>query len=458
MTNAQLDLTVKTLGPRTLASPLGLSTERGDDVADYIRDEVRVLSAIEFSAGDEGKTLPSPQIPSFEKAGPRERIYFDPKKVTAAIVTCGGLCPGLNSVIRSMVMELHHGYGVRRILGVRYGYEGLNPAVGLAPLELEPKSVESIHRHGGSVLGSSRGAQEPAVMVDYLVEREIDILFTLGGDGTQRGAHQIQQEIERRGLKIAVVGVPKTIDNDIAFVDQTFGFDTAVETARTVLDGAHVEAHGARNGLGIVKLMGRDAGFIAAHASLASGEVNFCLVPEVDFELDGEQGLFACLERRLRARSHALVVVAEGCARTIARRLSKSGERDASGNLRFGADGLDVGTYLRDAVKAHFKAKGVPLAVKYIDPSYTIRSVPPTATDEIFCNRLARNAVHAAMAGKTDVLIGRMHGVFTHAPLAVVTGQNKVIDPDRELWLSVLRSTGQPLMRSTEGRASSRPG
>ncbi|MGI5865587.1 MAG: ATP-dependent 6-phosphofructokinase [Myxococcales bacterium] len=452
MTNTLLDLTVKTLGPRTFPSPLGLSTKSGDDVADYIRDDMRVLSTIEWAAGEGGRPSVPAHVPGFEKAGPREHIYFDPKKVTAAIVTCGGLCPGLNSVIRSMVMELYHGYGVRRILGMRYGYEGLNPAVGLAPVELDPKSVESIHRQGGSILGSSRGAQDPAVMVDYLVEREVDVLFTLGGDGTQRGAHQIQLEIERRGLKMAVVGVPKTIDNDVAFVDQTFGFDTAVETARTVLDGAHVEARGARNGVGIVKLMGRDAGFIAAHATLASGEVNFCLVPEVDFELDGEHGLFACLERRLRERSHALIVVAEGCARTIARRLGTPGERDASGNLRYSAGSLDVGTYLRDSVKAHFKAKGIPIAIKYIDPSYTIRSVPPTATDEVFCDRLARNAVHAAMAGKTDVLIGRTHGVFTHVPLAAVTGENKVIDPDRELWLSVLRSTGQPLMRSPEGR------
>jgi 6-phosphofructokinase 1 len=440
-----LDLQVKTLGPRAIASPLGLSTRRGDGVADYVPDETRVLCDIERAGG---RAPPEGEAPSFEKAGPRERLYFDPKKVTAGIVTCGGLCPGLNAVIRSLVMELHHGYGVPRILGFRYGYEGLNPAAGLAPIQLRPGDVDKIHREGGSILGTSRGAQDPAVMADCLAGHEVDVLFTLGGDGTQRGAHQLQLELERRGRRVAVVGVPKTIDNDVSFVDQTFGFDTAVESARGVIDGAHVEAHGARNGIGIVKLMGRDAGFITAQATLASGEANVCLVPEVDFELEGEHGLFAHLERRLRERSHALVVVAEGCARTVARRLGAPGERDASGNLRYSADGLDVGTWLRDAIKAHFKADGVPVAIKYIDPSYTIRSVPPIGTDAVFCDRLARNAVHAAMAGKTDVLIGRVHGLFTHAPLSAVTGRNKAIDPDGELWLSVLRSTGQPLLRS----------
>jgi 6-phosphofructokinase 1 len=439
---------VKTLGPRTFASPLGLSTLADDDVADYVCDETRVLSQIEWTVG-EGAVPPSPATTeSFEKAGPREHIYFHPKKVTVGIVTCGGLSPGLNMVIRSLVMELHHGYGVPRILGFRYGYEGLNPQVGRPPLELTPELVEDCHRLGGSILGLSRGAQDAAVMVDYLVALEIDVLFTLGGDGTQRGAHALQQEIERRGLKIAVVGVPKTIDNDVAFVDQTFGFDTAVEMARTVLDGAHVEAKGARNGVGIVKLMGRDAGFIAAQATLASGEVNVCLVPEVDFEIEGEHGLLAFLEERLRRRSHALVVVAEGCAGTVARRLGAKGERDASGNLRYSADSLDVGVYLRDAIRAHFKGKGLPIGVKYIDPSYTVRSVPPIGTDGVFCDRLARNAVHAAMAGKTDVLVGRSHGVFTHVPLSVVTGEKKTIEPDGTLWLSVLRSTGQPLFHA----------
>lgn len=440
------DPKVKTLGPRTFSSPLGLSTGTGEGLARYVADDARILSEIEWTAGEDGET-PPPRSPAFEKAGPRAQIHFDPKKTAAGIVTCGGLCPGLNAVIRAMVMELYHGYGVHRILGFRYGFEGLDPSVGLPPVELDPSSVRDIHGHGGSALGTSRGAQSVPAMVDFLSRSKVDILFVLGGDGTQRGAHDIHQEIEHRGLQIAVVGLPKTIDNDVSFVDHTFGFATAVDTARSVLDAAHVEARGVRNGIGIVKLMGRNAGFITAEATLASADVNFCLVPELEFDLEGDHGLLAQLELRLRDREHALIVVAEGCARGFADRLGAQAERDASGNLRYTSDELDAGRYLRDAVKRHFKAKGLRADVKYIDPSYTIRAAPPIATDAVFCDRLARNAVHAAMAGKTDVLIGRWHGLFTHVPLACVIGREKVIDPAGEVWLSVLRSTGQPSMR-----------
>lgn len=433
----QTDLEVESLSPRDVPSPLALSTVADDDVADYVPDDARVALDIETRGARPLETL------FLEKAGPRTKIHFDPARTRAGIVTCGGICPGINNVLRSLVLELHHKYRVGEVVGFRYGYEGLNPNVGLPPMMLGPDEVRSIHTIGGTLLGLSRGKQPIDVMVDTLVAQRIQVLFAVGGDGTLRGARAIAEEARRRGLDIAIVGVPKTIDNDVAFVDKTFGFETAVEVARAAVDAAHVEAHGARNGVAIVKLMGRDSGFIACSATLASAEANFCLIPEVRFELGGERGLLATLERRLETRGHAVIVVAEGCGAALA---ASGAERDASGNVRYGSAQLDVGPRLRDVIVEHFRSKSLPITVKYIDPSYMIRSVPANANDAAFCDALARNAVHAGMAGKTNLVIGRRHRVFVHVPIAAATATRKQVDPDGELWLAVCETTGQPRM------------
>lgn len=434
----QDDLRVSRLGRCQHTSPLKLSTRSGDFVPDYSRDDARVLVDVDLIADERPSDL------AFVAAGARELIYFDPAQVRAGIVTCGGLCPGINNVVRSMVFELWFKYGVKSITGFRFGFEGIIPGLGVTPMRLDPEAVRDIHKHGGSMLGLSRGAQSPEAMADALKAQGINVLFTIGGDGTQRGAHAIALAAKRRGLELAVVGVPKTVDNDVAFVDKTFGFDTAVELARDAIDCAHTEARGARNGIGIVKLMGRDAGFIAAAASMASHDVNYCLVPEVPFYVDGPQGLLASLEARLSLRDHAVIVVAEGCAASVV--TPADAERDASGNVRYAAGGADVGPWLRDRITAHLKSRGVSATVKYIDPSYMIRSVRANASDAIFCDSLARHAVHAAMAGYTDVLVGRWHRHFTMVPLAVTTGRTRRIDPDGALWLQVLETTGQPLL------------
>jgi 6-phosphofructokinase 1 len=429
-------LLVKSLGKPARRSPLNLSTIPDDEIADYTPERARVLLHAELLEGERHDASLF-----FEKAGPREKIFFDPAATRAAIVTCGGLCPGINNVVRAMVLELHHTYGVREVLGIRYGYQGLGRAGGVEPIPLTPAVVRHIHKAGGTMLGTSRGAQPPEAMADTLEKLDVQVLLAVGGDGTLKGAHAIHQELERRGRRVAVVGVPKTIDNDVAYVDKTFGFDTAVEVARLALDGAHTEAASARNGIGLVKVMGRDSGFIAAAATLASLEVNFCLIPEVHVDLEGPSGLLPALARRLQQRAHALVVVAEGCASMFA---PTGGERDASGNVLYSGADVDVGPRLRDVISDYFKATGVPITLKYIDPSYMIRSVPANANDSIFCDILARHAVHAGMAGKTDLVIGRWHGMFTHVPLPLATSERKVIDPDSGLWLAVCEATGQP--------------
>jgi 6-phosphofructokinase 1 len=433
---------VRTLGERRVPSPLNLSAHVGDGLAHYVPDGTRVLYKV---AGEIDSDF-DPHL-FLERAGPREWLYFDPRKTRVGVVTCGGLSPGVNNVIRSMVLEMTFLYGVPEIVGFRYGFRGMNPARGYVPIPLTYQRVRTIHNEGGSVLGTSRGAEDVAVMVDYLQQLGIDVLFCIGGDGTLRGAHAIWEEVERRGARIAVVGIPKTIDNDIPLVYKTFGFDTAVEVVRQAIDGAHVEAIGTVNGVGLVKVMGRDSGFIAAYGSLASMEVNFCLVPEVPFDLHGEGGFLDCLEQRLARSGHAVIVVAEGAGQQFFP--DRSREVDASGNVV----PRDIGIFLREEIANYLRKRGLMFGMKYIDPSYMIRSVKANAGDAIFCDNLARNAVHAGLAGKTDVVIGLWHGVYTHLPIPMTVRGRKKIHPESYLWRSVVAATGQPIvMRSRAPR------
>ena len=426
MPTRQDDLLIANLGPRAHDSPL---EAKGFTFYD---DATRIEVSRRVHVHREDQEL------SFEAAGPRSKLFFEPRSTTAAFVTCGGLSPGLNNVIRSGFLELTYNYGVKRILGIRNGYAGLDPDSGLEPITMTKEFVKDIHYLGGTVLGSSRGAQDPAVMVDSMVVRGIDILFCIGGDGTQRGAHAIQQEIERRGLAKSIIGIPKTIDNDVPFVELSFGHVTALEAASGVLRGGHVEARGAPNGVGLVKVMGRDAGFIAAGAALAAQEANFVLVPEVPFPLEGPDGFLDVLERRVLTRGHALIVVAEGAGQHLF--AHESLERDPSGNLRY----RDIGVFLRDRIGAHFKTRGLDLNLKYIDPSYSIRSIPANAWDRILSDRMARAAVHAGMAGKTDAMIGYWSQEIVHVPISIAVTEKKRLALDSDLWNAVLATTGQP--------------
>ena len=371
--------------------------------------------------------------PTAELAGPRREVFFEPENTKAAIVSCGGLCPGLNDVVRAITMVLWHRYGVQDVLGLRYGYEGLVPAFGHEPMLLTPDLVEDIHLNGGTILGTSRGPQDTATIVDFLHRKAINILFTIGGDGTQRGALDIACEVRRRGLPISVVEIPKTIDNDLQWTERTFGFETAVAMCRQPISGIHMEAKAVNKGVGLVKLMGRESGFVAAYATLATSDVNLVLVPEVPFSLGG---LMRWLEERLDRKSHAVVVVAEGAGQDL---VPVAGA-DASGNRKFG----DIGTFLRDSITAHFGKIGRPAQVKYIDPSYTIRSARANPDDSVFCFRLARNAVHAAMSGRTAMVVAQINNRMVHVPVERAVERRKRIDPEGSVWQSVLDNTGQP--------------
>lgn len=433
MSGSTASFEIARLGPANRRSPL--TARFGDEK--FIDDAARVVAVSDGAELDDFLAR-GERVPTFERAGPRLDVFFDGPAIGCGIVTCGGLCPGLNSVIRSLVLTLWHAYGVRRIVGFRYGYLGLAAEPPVPPMALDPERVHGIHDGGGTILGSSRGPQSVAMMVDTLVREKLSVLFAIGGDGTLRGASAIAAEVRARGLPIAVVGIPKTIDNDLSWIERSFGFATAVDEARRVIAAAHCEAKGALNGIGLVKLMGRHSGFIATHATLSNSDVNFCLIPEMPMALSGANGLLLALEERLRTRRHAVVVVAEGALQDELQDKDHI-ERDASNNVKL----VDVGPHLRDRIAHHFTKLGTSALIRYIDPSYVIRSLPANAVDAEYCLRLSQQAVHAAMSGRTDLVVGYWNQRFTHVPIVRAVEKRKHVSPNGALWRAVLESTGQ---------------
>lgn len=414
------DLLVPTLGPANIASAYDL------DPALFVDDSAKVL--FHTNTIDQANV---PDEPMFELAGPRANIFFDPKNVTAAIVTCGGLCPGLNDVIRTITLTLLWQYQVKSVLGFRYGYQGMSSNATEPPIELNADMIDNIHHLGGTILGSSRGGQTEEDMAATLVKHNVNMIFTIGGDGTFKGAHALATEIKKQNLPISVIGIPKTIDNDICCCETTFGFNTAFEEARRSIASAHVEARAAYNGIGLVKLMGRDSGFITAAATLANSDVNYCLIPEVPITLDGPDGLLKNIQARLNRKHHAVIVVAEGAGQKLLQ--ADTSKTDSSGNVAY----EDIGIFLKKKLKQHFKQIDKPVSIKYIDPSYNIRSCQANARDSILCLLLGENAVHAAMAGKTDMFVGFWNQNFTNVPFTAAIGRRKKIDLNAPMWQTI---------------------
>ena len=435
--DGKFDFTIEELGERKVPSPIKLSNTYGDFVANYVKDTEYVRYNLNVKQDTTDADFSSNNL--MEKAGPREHIYFNPKHVNAGICSCGGLCPGINDVIRAVVRCLYNRYGVRRIRGIRFGYKGFFQEMGFEPIDLNPDIVDKIHNTGGSFLGTSRGGGNRITdIVDAVEALNLNMLFIIGGDGTQKGSLEIANEIEKRGLKVAVVGIPKTVDNDLMFIQRSFGFDTAVQRATEAVSAAHMEASSHINGIGLIKLMGRESGFIATATALASHEANFCLIPEVPFDLEGENGFLQALQTRIEKRHHAVVIVAEGAGQEM---MQLTGEKDASGNTKLN----DIGIFLRDKINAYFKEKGIHINLKYIDPSYQIRSSVATPNDSIYCERLGNNAVHAAMAGKTKMVVGLVHDKYVHLPIKLVTLKRNRVNPEGSFWRDTLDATSQPV-------------
>ena len=438
MSKENLDFTIENLGACKVKNPIELSTVIGDHRANYVTDKSYVRNTVNVFDTTKADDLTSSNL--LEKAGPREHIFFDPKHVNAGICTCGGLCPGLNDVIRAVVRCLSLRYGVTRIHGFQFGFKGFFAEEGYDTIALDRWNVDEIHKIGGTFLGTSRGGgQRVSEIVDCLERLNINMLFIIGGDGTQRGSLDIANEVERRGLKVAVIGIPKTVDNDLQFIDRSFGFETAVQKAKEAVASIHMEARSQINGIGLVKLMGRESGFIATATALASHEANYCLIPEVPFDLEGANGFLASLKNRLERRHHAVIIVAEGAGQDL---LTKTNQKDASGNIKL----ADIGTYLRDEITNYFNKQKIHINLKYIDPGYQIRAAVTTANDSIYCERLGNNAVHAAMAGKTKMVVGLVHDKYVHIPIKMVTAKRNVVDPEGALWRDALDATGQPIL------------
>ncbi|MCH3917741.1 MAG: ATP-dependent 6-phosphofructokinase [Spirochaetia bacterium] len=443
-TEEKYDFNISDLGEAKIPTPIVMSEISGEGRANYVSDNDRLYFSTETILDTNGNRLPMFDD-TVEKAGPRQKIYFNPAHVHAAICTCGGLCPGLNNVIRAVVRCFWYRYGVRRISGVQYGYRGLLENSPWPLIALDPDIVDDIQEKGGTILGSARGGGELVdEIVDSLERLNITILITIGGDGTLRGAYDIGEEIKKRGLKIAVIGVPKTIDNDLSFIQSSFGFDTAVTNAVPSVRCAHVEAKNSINGIGLVKVMGRESGFIAANTSLAQSDVNFCLIPENPFDLEGPNGLLAHLKERILTRKHAVILVAEGAGQDL---VPKTGIKDASGNIKYG----DIGLFLKTEIKRFFVAEGIEVNIKYIDPSYIIRSAAADSFDSIYCARLGAHAVHAAMAGKTQCLISQINNKFVHIPIKQAVSRRNHVDIEGSLWRDVLENTRQPFSMKNDG-------
>jgi 6-phosphofructokinase 1 len=435
--NPPPDFTIRTLGTARITSPMAAMLEARRTTEHYVNEADRILYD-DTLAGVSSRDR-SVDLPSMEPGGPRAKIFFDPSKTRVAIVTCGGLCPGLNDVIAGLVRTLTYHYQVRRVIGIRNGYQGFVAAYGHEVVELTPETVRDRVTDGGTMLGTSRGPQDVEEIVDCLERLHVNILFVVGGDGSMRGAMKIADAIDERNLKLAVVGVPKTIDNDIPFIDQSFGFQTAFAYASDAIRAASVEATSTANGIGLVKLMGRHSGFIACYAALARSGADAVLIPEVPFALDGDGGLLSYLLKRVEERGSAVVVVAEGAGQDQLE--STQGARDASGNARL----QDIGPFLRRRIEDRFAQDGVETSIRYIDPSYAIRSVPANPYDSVYCVRLAQAAVHAAMSGRTEMVVGRYRRRFVHIPMAAAVSRRNQVDPQGDLWLAVLQSTGQPV-------------
>jgi 6-phosphofructokinase 1 len=424
-------INIDKLGSCDIFSPL-----YGKEGASFVSENNNILTQLHKNEIE--NSISRESLKFLELAGPREKIHFDPAELTCGIVTCGGLCPGINDIIRSIVFDLYHGYGVKNILGFRYGYRGIAKSSDIEPVKLYPELVDAIHTKGGTMLSSSRGIHDIDTMVNTLVDRQVKILFIVGGDGTMKGAHAIAQKVKERGLDISIIAIPKTIDNDILFVSKSFGFETAVQKAADIIENAHVEAKGAPNGIGLVKLMGRTSGFIASHTALANRNVNYCFIPELPLKLKGEGGFLEVLKERIERKKHAVIVVAEGAGQDL---MGADVEgKDASGNIVL----KDIGKYLKAEIKNYFKSINMEINLKYIDPSYIIRSVPANAMDSLYCVHFAQSAVHAGMTGRTNMLVSHWNAHYVHVPISLAIKERKKVNPNGRMWKTVMDATFQP--------------
>lgn len=386
--------------------------------------------------------------PSFPEAGPRKELCFDPHRVKAAVVTTGGLAPGLNSVVHSIVDRHFNTYELNETLGgavygIYDGFRGLRDCASNSTT-LNPKVTLDWLRQGGSNLGSIRfrDPQGEKHLVDEIAksitQMAIDILYVIGGDGSQLIAHKVAQAVP----SISVLGVPKTMDNDVLWVRESFGFDTTVEQATHAINALHFEAQSTRR-VGLLQFFGAESGFVAANAALASGQVDLVLIPEAFNNLSDEQlqhywkMLLGHLDDRVKRQAHmphAIVVVAEGVETALVQQKSR----------KLGRKGDFLELLKQDIAGKVRDRRGRCLEIFVNEPRHYIRSGAANAHDQIFCERLGALAVDNGLAGYTNCMVSHWLTEYVLVPLELVVQGQKSIQTSGMFWRQVETSTGQP--------------
>jgi phosphofructokinase-like protein len=328
------------------------------------------------------------------------------------VLTGGGDCPGLNAVIRAVVRKGERVYG-DQLIGFRDGWKG--PMEGLTmPLDVE--RCRGILPRGGTILGSSRtnpykveGGVERVEKT--LTELGVDALVAIGGEDTLGVAHKLS------GDGINVVGVPKTIDNDLSATEVTFGFHTAVQVATDAIDRLHTTAESHDRVL-VCEVMGRHAGWIATYAGIAGGAAEV-LVPEIAFDIDEVCEFLK--KRHEKGRYASIVVVAEGAQPKEGTMVLQSGEVDAFGHVRLGG----IGTVLAEEIE---KRTGFETRVTVL--GHIQRGGTPTAFDRVLATRFGVAAIDAVHDGGFGQMVALQAGRIVRVPLAEAVGELKTVDPE----------------------------
>jgi len=327
------------------------------------------------------------------------------------MLTGGGDCPGLNAVIRAVVRKGERHYG-DELVGFLDGWKGV---LERQTMPVDVARCRGLLPKGGTILGTSRTNPYkveggPQKALDNLRAEGIDALIAIGGDDTLGVANKLSNE----GL--LVVGVPKTIDNDLSATEVTFGFDTAVQIASDAIDRLHTTAE-SHDRVMVVEVMGRHAGWIATEAGIAGGAAEI-LIPEEPFDIDA-------ICRRLqgrhdRGRYASLVVVAEGAVPVEGTMEVQSGELDAFGHVRLGGIANRVAQGIEE--RTGFETRVTILG-------HVQRGGTPTAFDRILATRFGVAAIDAVHEGVTGQMVALQAGQIVRVPLAEAVGKSKTVDP-----------------------------
>jgi 6-phosphofructokinase 1 len=326
------------------------------------------------------------------------------------VLTGGGDCPGLNAVIRAVVRKAIDGYG-DEVVGFRDGWRG--------PLEdlHEPLTIEStrgILPRGGTILGSSRTnvykrPDGPAIVREALSRHSLDGLIAIGGEDTLGAANRLHAD------GVNVIGVPKTIDNDLGATDQTFGFDTALHVASEAIDRLHTTAE-SHNRILVVEVMGRNAGWIALHAGVAGG-ADVILIPEIPFDI--EEVCQRITRRHARGRYFSIVVAAEGATPAAGSAMTvTAGDTDEFGHPRLGG----IGQQLEREIEARTGFETRTTVLGHIQ-----RGGTPTAFDRVLATRLGLAAIDAAHDGRWGTMTALHATRIELVPLAQAVAEVRTV-------------------------------